>query len=88
MSLARCLLEFWFKGFFGVEDKFFAKFPFSQKLSGIILLCEWTSEKFKYGTSKLSMPQNSEESLVPFRLDTSSKIIMLGSACWMGRSEH
>jgi len=63
MSLARCLLEFLFKGIFGVEDKFFAKFIFGWKLSGVIMLCEWTSEKFKSGTSKLSVPKNSEESL-------------------------
>jgi hypothetical protein len=52
MSLARHLLEFWFKGIFGVEDKFFAKFPFGQKSSGVIILCECTSEEFKSDTGE------------------------------------
>src|SRR5882762_947154 len=88
MSLARCLLGLWFKGIVGVEDKFFASFPFSRKSSGVMILCKCTSEEFTSGTSELSLPKNSKESLVPYRLDTSSKLIILGSVCWMGRSEH
>src|SRR5882762_3884486 len=78
MSLARRLLEFRFKGIFCVEVKSFARFTFGRKSSGVITLSEWTFEEFKSGTGKLSVPKNSEKSLVPFRLDTSSKIITLG----------
>ena len=79
ISLARHLLEFQFKGIFGIEEKSFARFPFGQKLSGIVILYERTSEELKSGTGELSMPKNSKESLVPSRLDTTSKLIMLGS---------
>src|SRR5882762_1459553 len=64
MSLARHLQEFRFKGIFGIEDKFFTKFPFSQKSSGIMVLCECTSEEFRSSTSELSVPKNFEESSV------------------------
>src|SRR6267378_865519 len=74
MSLARRLLEFRFKGIFCVEVKSFARFTFGRKSSGVITLSEWTFEEFESGTGKLSVPKNSEKSLVPFRLDTSSRL--------------
>jgi len=87
MSLARRLLEFRFKGIFWVEVKSFAKFTFGRKSSGVITLSEWTFEEFKSGTVNYPCPKF-RKIFSSFRLDTSSKIITLGSVCWMGRSEH
>jgi len=45
--------------------------------------------KIQSSTGKIIHAQNSEESLIPSRLNTSLQFNhMLGSACWMGRSKH